>query len=156
LASPLTSAPLWAARAAHPSRSVPRASSCPACGASLALADYEGLDVTVCHGCGGRLVRPDEVAKLLARREAAFTPDQQRLADLLVAGGDELRRAASAARGRSQVALLPCPGCGRTMVRRHYNYEYAVEVDYCSVCDLYWFERDELEALQILAERQSG
>jgi Zn-dependent protease with chaperone function/Zn-finger nucleic acid-binding protein len=156
VASPLTSAPLWAARAAPRARSAPRASTCPACGAGLALADYEGLDVTVCRGCGGRLVTPDEVAKLLARREAAFTPDQQRLADLLAASGDELRRAASATRGRSQVALLPCPGCGRTMVRRHYNYEYAVEVDYCSVCDLYWFERDELEALQILAERQSG
>jgi Zn-finger nucleic acid-binding protein len=86
----------------------------------------------------------------------AFTPDQERLADLLTVSGDELRRAAAQSRGRLQVALLPCPRCGRSMVRRHFSYEHAVEVDYCSICDLYWFERDELEALQILAERQSG
>lgn len=133
-----------------------RAASCPSCGASLVLADYEGLRVTVCHSCGGRLVTPDEVAKILARREVAFTPDQLRLADLLSIGGDELRRTAVRARGRPQVALLPCPRCGRAMVRRHFSYEHAVEVDYCSICDLYWFERDELEALQVLAERQSG
>ncbi len=135
---------------------VVRAAACPSCGASLALADYEGLRVTVCPACGGRLVTPAEVAKLLARREAAFTADQVRLADLLAVGGDELRRAAAHSRGRPQVALLPCPSCRRPMVRRHFNYEHAVEVDYCSICDLYWFERDELEALQILAERQSG
>ena len=41
------------------------------------------------------------------------------------------------------------------MMRRHYSYEHAVEVDYCSPCDLYWFEKDELEALQILLERQA-
>jgi len=53
-------------------------------------------------------------------------------------------------------AEVPCPKCGRTMMRRHYSYEHAVEVDYCSICDLYWFEKDEIEALQVLAERQSG
>jgi Zn-finger nucleic acid-binding protein len=42
------------------------------------------------------------------------------------------------------------------MVRRHFSYEYAVEIDYCGLCDLYWFERDELEALQILSERATG
>jgi hypothetical protein len=33
-------------------------------------------------------------------------------------------------------------------MRRHYSYEHAVEVDYCSPMNLYWFEKDELEALQ--------
>lgn len=157
--APLVPVPLGAgARAAGAAAQAPavRAASCPSCGASLALAAYEGLRVTVCPACGGRLVTPDEVAKILARREVAFTAEQLRLADLLAAGGDELRRAAAQSRGRPQVALLPCPRCGRAMVRRHFNYEHAVEVDYCSICDLYWFERDELEALQVLAERQSG
>jgi Zn-finger nucleic acid-binding protein len=31
-----------------------------------------------------------------------------------------------------------------------------VEVDYCHLCDLTWFEKDELEALQLLVERQAG
>ena len=42
------------------------------------------------------------------------------------------------------------------MMRRHFSYEHAVEIDYCSICDLFWFEKDELETLQILAERQAG
>ena len=41
-------------------------------------------------------------------------------------------------------------------MRRHFSYEHAVEIDYCSICDLFWFEKDELEALQILVERQAG
>jgi Zn-dependent protease with chaperone function/Zn-finger nucleic acid-binding protein len=155
MAAPLGSVPPGGGPGAG-SSSVVRAAVCPSCGASLVLADYEGLRVTVCPSCGGRLVTPGEVAKILARREVAFTPDQVRLADLLSISGDELRRTAVHARGRPQVALLSCPTCGRSMVRRHFSYEHAVEVDYCSICDLYWFERDELEALQIMAERQSG
>jgi Zn-finger nucleic acid-binding protein len=41
------------------------------------------------------------------------------------------------------------------MMRRHYSYEYAVEVDKCFICDLIWFEKDELEVLQVLVERQA-
>jgi hypothetical protein len=102
------------------------------------------------------LVTTPQVSKLLARREVAFTEQQQRLADLLVASGDQLRQAARLARGRPGVDLIACPPCARTMMRRHFSYEHAVEIDYCSICDLFWFERDELEALQILAERQAG
>ncbi len=130
--------------------------ACPSCGAGLRPADYEGLDVLVCASCGGRLVSTRDVGKILARREAAFTAEQERLADLLTTGGDRLRRAALLARGRPGVDLIPCPHCAAPMVRRHYSYEYAVEIDYCSLCDLYWFEKDELEALQILAERATG
>ena len=39
-------------------------------------------------------------------------------------------------------------------MRGHFNYEHALEVDRCTICDLVWFDRDELEALQILTERQ--
>lgn len=132
------------------------AMNCPSCGAGLGMADYEGLRIAVCASCGGRLVATDEVRRILARREVGFSDDQQRLADLIVADGDRLRRAARLARGRPGAELVPCPKCARTMMRRHFSYQYAVEIDYCSICDLFWFERDELETLQILSERQSG
>ena len=131
------------------------ATACPSCGGTLERADYEGIPLRVCRGCGGRLASTDQVRRIAARREVAFSDEQRRLADLLVAQGDDLRRAARLARGRPGVALVPCPSCGRTMMRRHYSYEHAVEVDYCSPCDLYWFEKDELEALQIILERQA-
>ena len=130
--------------------------TCPSCGAGLSQADYEGLRVTVCASCGGRLVSTGEVSKILARREVAFSDEQRRLADLLAASGDQLRRSALLARGRPGVDLVACPKCAKTMMRRHFSYEYALDIDYCSICDLFWFEKDELEALQILTERQTG
>lgn len=159
-APPLPGAPLGAASsvsgpAPPASPGAPAAMSCPSCGAGLAKAPYEGLDVVVCPACGGRLVTTAEVGKLLARREVAFSDEQRRLADWLTTGGDHLRRAARAARGRHDVPLVPCPRCAAPMMRRHYSYEHAVEIDYCSLCDLFWFERDELEALQLLVERQA-
>ena len=132
------------------------ATTCPSCGTGLGEADYEGLRVTVCASCGGRLMSTGEVSKILARREVAFSDEQRRLADLLAASGDQLRRSALLARGRPGVDLVACPKCAKTMMRRHFSYEYALDIDYCSICDLFWFEKDELEALQILTERQTG
>lgn len=147
-----------AAAAAASAAALPRAAgmACPSCGATLVRAPYEGIDVVLCGRCGGRLLATPEIGKLLARREVAFTDDQRRLADLLSSGGDRLRRAAVLERGRGGVSLISCPRCSATMMRRHYSYEYAVEVDSCRICDLTWFERDELEALQVLVERQAG
>ncbi len=147
--------PAAAVHAAAPG-SGPAAMTCPSCGAGLVAAPYEGIDVLLCARCGGRLVSTPQVAKLLARREVGFTDEQERLADLLSSGGDRLRRAAVLARGRPGVMLIACPRCATRMMRRHYSYEYAVEVDRCVRCDLLWFEKDELEALQILVERQTG
>ena len=130
--------------------------TCPGCGAGLVRVPYEGIDIVACERCGGRLVTTAQIGKLLARREAGFTEEQQRLADLVTASGDTLRRAAVLARGRPGVGLVACPKCAAPMMRRHYSYEYAVEVDLCARCDLTWFEKDELEALQILVERQAG
>jgi Zn-finger nucleic acid-binding protein len=130
--------------------------TCPSCGAALAGAEYEGVDILVCDRCGGRLLSTVQIGKLLARREVAFSAEQQRLADLLTTSGDRLRRAAVLARGRGGVPLVGCPRCSAAMMRRHYSYEHAVEVDHCSICDLTWFEKDELEALQLLVERQAG
>jgi Zn-finger nucleic acid-binding protein len=134
----------------------PAAGACPACGAGLTEAPYEGITIALCEHCGGRLVSTPQIGKLLARREAAFTDEQRRLADLAFSSGDRRRRAAVLARGRSGTGLVACPRCAAPMMRRHYSYEHAIEVDRCVRCDLTWFERDELEALQILVERQAG
>ena len=155
-ASPPPASSTHASAAAAGASASAGAMTCPSCGAGLSQSDYEGLRVTVCASCGGRLVSTHEVSKILARREVAFSDTQERLADLLAASGDQLRRAARLARGRPGVELVLCPKCATTMMRRHFSYEHAVEIDYCNICDLFWFEKDELEALQILSERQSG
>jgi Zn-dependent protease with chaperone function/Zn-finger nucleic acid-binding protein len=154
-AAPPTLAPMATAvpvRVAVPG--APGENACPSCGAALERATYEGLDLLVCRRCGGRLASTDQISRVLARRELRFTPEQQRMADYVAENGDRIRRAALLARGKRDVALVPCPRCGQTMMRGHYNYEFAVEIDRCALCDLTWFEKDELEVLQILVERQ--
>ena len=160
LGVPAAGAPATTSAAAGSPPAAPRATpglaaTCPSCGDALRPTDYEGIPLRVCRTCGGRLASSDQVRRIAARREVSFSDEQQHLADLLVAQGDDLRRAARLARGRAGVRLVACPQCGTTMMRRHYSYEHTVEVDFCNLCDLYWFEKDELEALQILLERQT-
>jgi Zn-dependent protease with chaperone function/Zn-finger nucleic acid-binding protein len=127
--------------------------ACPACGVPLESCDYEGATVFICRTCGGRLATTTQVQRILTRREMRFDERQQQLADYVVQHGDELRRDFARRRGAKEMKLMACPRCGRTMMRRHYSYDYAIEVDFCDVCDLFWFDADELEALQVIVER---
>ena len=129
---------------------------CPACGATLRPADYEGVPVLACEACGGRLASPQAIGKILARREVGFTDEQRRLAVFTASEGDHLRRQVVLSRGRDPRGHKPCPLCGKKMVRRHYDLQHAVEVDSCVVCDRIWFEKDELEVLQLLVEGEVG
>jgi Zn-finger nucleic acid-binding protein len=127
---------------------------CPACAGLLELRDYEGMRVATCPACGGRFLAGADVARVVARREVGFTPRQQALAEGIVAAGNDLRKAAVAARFAPKEGLRPCPRCGRIMARRHYSYDVAVDVDYCGACEAYWFDCDELEVVQIVAEQR--
>jgi len=129
---------------------------CPSCGGALELRDYEGVRAAVCPGCGGCFMTQDDVARVIARHEVAFTVRQQELAAQVTAAGDQLRKAAVQARFAPKENLRPCPRCGRTMMRRHYSYDVAVEVDCCFACEAFWFDRDELEVVQIVAEQRLG
>ena len=48
-----------------------------------------------------------------------------------------------------------CPLCEAPMRRAPWSLAYPLPVDFCGACDLHWFDRDELEVLQILVERQT-
>jgi Zn-dependent protease with chaperone function/Zn-finger nucleic acid-binding protein len=127
---------------------------CPRCGAGLERFDYEGADVLICRGCGGRLAGTSAVQRILTRREMRFDDRQLQQAAAVAQSGDDLRRADRARRAAGGGDRIACPRCGRPMMVRLYSYDHAVEVDYCSPCDLFWFDRDELEVLQALVERQ--
>jgi Zn-dependent protease with chaperone function/Zn-finger nucleic acid-binding protein len=128
---------------------------CP-CGATLCPVDYEGVSVLACQACGGRLASTQAIGKILARREVGFTDAQRRLAVFTASEGDHLRRQAVLARGHDSRGLKPCPLCGKSMIRRHYDLQHAIEVDGCLFCDRIWFEKDELEVLQLLVEGEVG
>ncbi|HMK93183.1 MAG TPA: zinc metalloprotease HtpX, partial [Thermoleophilia bacterium] len=147
---PLAGAPADSLRAREPSA---HAVVCPACGGFLQSYDYEGSTIAICRSCGGRALTTDQVRRILTRRQMRFNDAQVRLADFIVSQGDRLRRDFARRRREHTESLIRCPRCERVMVRRHYSYEHAVEIDYCGICDLYWFDRDELEALQVIVER---
>jgi Zn-dependent protease with chaperone function/Zn-finger nucleic acid-binding protein len=130
--------------------------ACPSCGAALAPADYEGVRILACGHCGGRWVSTVDVARIVARREVTFTAEQRRLAADVAARGIELRKAAARGALRAPEALRPCPECGATMIRRLYSYDFSVDIDYCARCGSFWFDRDELEVLQVLAENPAS
>jgi Zn-dependent protease with chaperone function/Zn-finger nucleic acid-binding protein len=132
------------------------AGRCPVCGEVLQTVCYEGANILACRSCGGRLVGKEEMGRIIARREMGFTDEQQRLAKQIDEQGNQLRRAAFANRPAFQADPVACPLCAETMVRRHYNYAYAVAVDSCERCNVTWFDKDELEVLQILIERTTG
>ncbi len=154
-ASPQSGTPPAAASSLRFHEPVEQAVACPDCHAALERCDYEGTEVFACRTCAGRLATTPQVQRILTRREMRFDDRQQALADYVVEHGDELRRNFVRNRTASAATLIFCPRCGRTMMRRHFSYDVAVEVDYCMVCDLYWFQKDELEVLQVITERQA-
>jgi Zn-dependent protease with chaperone function/Zn-finger nucleic acid-binding protein len=154
-APPPTVAPPVAASSLHTHGVSEQAVRCPGCGAALERCDYEGTTVLICRSCGGRVATTSQVQRMLTRREMRFDERQQRLADYVVEHGDELRLDFARRRKAAHTTLIACPRCGRSMLRRHFSYNEAVEIDYCTVCDLFWFEKDELEVLQAIVERQA-
>jgi Zn-dependent protease with chaperone function/Zn-finger nucleic acid-binding protein len=124
---------------------------CPRCAAVLVEIDYEGVPVLACRECGGKLVREEDMERILARREVGF-------------GAELLRKAADFrerfVRNPLQTLKISdklgaarfCPACGYRLASRPFNYQYFVPVDRCLNCLRIWFDADELEVLQILVE----
>jgi hypothetical protein len=103
---------------------------------------------------------------ILVRRDWGFTPEQTRMADLIERYAEDAQRQAGSSGGRRRLPLnLPwaeervetsnCPLCEGPLRRAPWSLAYPLPTDYCDACDLHWFDRDELEVLQILVERQT-
>jgi Zn-dependent protease with chaperone function/Zn-finger nucleic acid-binding protein len=132
-----------------------RQNLCPRCRVPLAETFYEGVGLRVCGRCGGKLVDPASVDKIVARREVAFS-------EALKEKARRFREAAIRNPLRRQkiesdlAAGVPCPHCGFRLAARPYNYQYFVPVDKCLSCGRIWFDADELEVLQILIEERAS
>jgi Zn-dependent protease with chaperone function/Zn-finger nucleic acid-binding protein len=148
----------------------PAAAPCPRCGGALHKMVYEGTPIVECPACGGVGATTPQVEAIIARRDWGFTPQQERIADVIERHDGIVRRAAAtgaavdAARRRPPLSLpwpaqrpepSRCPFCGEPMRRAPWSLAYPLPTDSCGACDLHWFEHDELEVLQILLERQN-
>ncbi|MCC6521939.1 MAG: zf-TFIIB domain-containing protein, partial [Polyangiaceae bacterium] len=80
---------------------------CPRCGHGLAARRYAELDVDECDGCGGLMLTPATMDRLVATRD---TPTGLRMA---------LPKRAAAREER--VVYLRCPACQKSMNRRAFG-----------------------------------
>lgn len=125
---------------------------CPLCNEWLIPQEYEGLYIWRCAFCDGLLVEKEKLSRIFARREKGFPENIHHLASLLYA---EVKQK----RPHFKLTIIApdkrrCPKCGKPMTRKFYSYAYHIEIDECTECNLIWFDRDELEILQCIIEKE--
>ncbi len=124
-------------------------SSCPKCKQPLRVTDYEGTSVQSCWFCGGTLVEEEKLSRIIAREEKKFTPRQVKWAREWEARMEKCPQIP----GRSLEPRIVCPRCKREMHRRLYSYQYFIPIDQCFGCRWIWFDKDELDLLQMLIQK---
>lgn len=124
---------------------------CPHCFQPLGRIEYEGVAIEHCEHCDGHFVEDGKLRRIIARREVAFTDDQLENARRWQADNPFLLRSQmNAPQGANALGKLRCPRCGLQLIRRYFNYQFALVVDRCLNCRGNWFDRGELELLQML------
>lgn len=127
---------------------------CPRCNMRLSHYDYEGVPTLLCLRCGGRLLSEQDTLNILGKRDVTFDHRIQELARLTRAQVRPLKRGPF-----DQIydeKSIVCPSCldkKKKMHRRFVSEKYPVEVDRCPACTRVWFDKDEMEILQAMYER---
>jgi len=128
--------------------------NCPTCNQGLVQEEYEGTSVQRCVFCEGALVEQDKIKRIVIRKERGFSDRVKKMAEL--AQKEPLKKEKKKKKIKSQLLLLGCPKCGAKMIRNFYTVAYFIEVDRCNICNLIWFDKDELEMMQYLVENKKG
>jgi heat shock protein HtpX len=128
---------------------------CPSCKQALFEIPYEETKVYQCHYCGGTLVENTKIPRIIVRRQKECT---ERIKSLAKAVMIDNQRKLSLKKLKGTVIdnrpLTACPKCQNPMLRTFYSLAYLIEIDRCSICNITWFDPDELEMLQCLIENK--
>ncbi len=122
---------------------------CPRCKQSLTEMLYEGAPVLDCGFCGGIYAKRNVVSRVLARENYSFSQEVKDIADSL----QKVMWLSPRPNHYRITDPLDCPSCGKKMYRGFFSYGLPVEIDRCPACDSIWFDRNELEMLQYLIEK---
>ena len=113
---------------------------CPRCSSHLHTREYGNLSVEECDKCGGLLLAPTTMDRIVAARDM---PTSLRLA----LPKREMKR-------ETAVRYIACPTCGKSMNRQAFGRISGVVIDVCKNHDV-WFDAGELgEAIRFV--EQSG
>ena len=118
--------------------------NCPRCKGECKTSWYEGVCIDTCVRCEGSWLDEGELAAIKASREKTFTRAEidaiRGVTDKVVVGKEAL------------ASELACPKCEGPMERYNYAGASGVVLDKCCAHGI-WFDKGELEAVQILVEQ---
>jgi heat shock protein HtpX len=122
--------------------------ACPVCHSGLKNGTYEKILIRFCEKCQGKLVPMESIQTILIRQDQLFSESVRKKA---------LRwyQSMGTTRNLSGTHEIVCPLCETAMMRHMYNAVYHVEIDTCIYCHVAWFDKSELELLQILVEEKN-
>lgn len=117
--------------------------NCPRCKSVLASKQYENINIDNCAQCGGIWLDKGELQPILTARDIHFSHE-------LIE--KTLKEAHSSIPKADVIALLACPKCSEPMHALNYNYSSGVIINTCPNGHGIWFDKDELEEVQIFME----
>lgn len=126
--------------------------SCPNCKTALDEVTYEGAPIFKCSFCGGGLLEAKKVNRILIREDKDFSAEVVRLSEVILQSKEKLHYFPR--QDPKSLWVVDCPKCRQKMHRQFFVYSYPVEIELCSYCQLYWFNKDELEILQYLYQHR--
>jgi uncharacterized protein len=113
---------------------------CPHCHKELVIKDYQHTSIATCNDCGGVWIDPSQLERIISQREP-FLPEQIQ---------SSLQKAHSGF--TATVTRLSCPVCSQLMGELNYDYSSGVIVNVCPQGHGIWFDKDELEQVQIFMD----
>ncbi|MBF0486440.1 MAG: M48 family metalloprotease [Candidatus Omnitrophica bacterium] len=141
---------------ALPAKEELKKNQCPRCQVDLMEVPYEKVRVLKCPSCQGVLVKEMDVLSILGTREMTFSSQIAEMGDIMMKQPKPLQRSPYDAVYDEKSILCPwCLTSSPRMTRRFINPRYPIEIDKCRICARVWFDKDELEILQYLYEKDS-
>lgn len=113
---------------------------CVHCGDTLHQEKYEGVAVDTCHSCNGIWLDYGEISQIIDSRKKKFSLEEKIVQISRLAFDESLNE------------TYYCPVCKKQMERFEYAINSGVILDRCPDDHGIWFDKDELERLQIVME----
>ncbi|SMF22686.1 zf-TFIIB domain-containing protein [Pseudobacteriovorax antillogorgiicola] len=117
---------------------------CPRDGSPLKAHHYEGEEIDLCQTCGGTWLEPDELKKIIEKKDIEFSPSDY--SEIKADENQETTRAIDLGR-------LVCVVCTRNLKQLNFSYSSGIIVDYCPEGHGIWLDHHELERIQVFSER---
>lgn len=118
--------------------------NCPNCNLELQEKAYEGILIDVCNICGGSWLDYGELSPIIDMRQERFS-EEERITTFQELGVDV-----------SKGKLHLCPKCSQQMQKFNYAINTGIMIDRCPKKDGLWFDKGELEKIQIVMEEHDN